>query len=333
MRFVGGVGQPNEKETKIMANQKKENATANTTTNKENKTMNENTTAIASATANTSIIADNGLKVIENQLSSLGYEMLKTDNYTFDCEKNVDGEKVNLSVTASDSEKRAIDEIYLYQNIATFSIPRQCALLAFMESKKTYENKGVTFKAYAKGVTKGKLSDGTIQKYANIGKCFFKPLENADSPVVWVDERLASMNDKHGVSVTNLDAILSTFRAYADNTEIDGASDYRDYVSSFIDEYCVGDNAKLHLEATLDKLREEIRTLNGKAGKAGKGKAKGKDSGKGGNNSDDKTLNPFDGLVNALTRYKDSDNTNKAILDKVNDLLALIEAMPETPEK
>lgn len=323
-----------------MANQKKENSTANTNNKKENKTMNENT-VITTATANNSIIAENGLKVIESQLASLGYETLKTDNYTFDCEKNVDGEKVNLPVTASDSEKRAIDEIYLYQNIATFSIPRQCALLAFMESKKTYENKGVTFKAYAKGVTKGRLSDGTIQKYANIGKCFFKPLESANDSVEWVDKRLASMNDKHGVSVTNLDAILSTFRAYADNTEIDGASDYRDYVTSFIDEFCVttvDENGKeiepkLHLEATLDKLREEIRTLNGKAGKSGKSKGKGKDTGKGGNNPDDKTLNPFDGLVNALTRYKDSDNTNKAILDKVNDLLSLIETIPETPEK
>lgn len=310
---------------------KNNNATANTTTNKENKTMNENT-AIATATANTSIIADNGLKVIESQLSALGYQTLKTDNYTFDCEKNVDGEKVNMTITASEAEKRAIDEIYLYQNINTFSIPRQCALLAFMESKKTYENKGVTFKAYAKGVTQGKLSDGTIQKYTNIGKCFFKPLENADDSVVWVDERLAKMNDGHGVSVTNLDALLSTFRAYADNTELDGASDYRDYVTPFIDEFCIGDNAKLHLEATLDKLRDEIRVLNGKAGKA-KAKGKGKDNGKGGNNLDEKTLNPFDGLVNALTRYKDSDNTNKALLDKVNELLSFIETMPETPEK
>lgn len=314
-----------------MNKQNKKNATDNTTTNKEIKTMNENT-AIATATANTSIIAENGLKVIETQLASLGYETLKTDNYTFDCEKNVDGEKVNLSVTASDIEKKAIDEIYLYQNIATFSIPRQCALLAFMESKKTYENKGVTFKAYAKGVTKGKLSDGTIQKYANIGKCFFKSLETPESPVQWVDDRLANMNDGHGVSVTNLDALLSTFRAYADNTEIDGASDYRDYVSSFLDEFCVGDNAKLHLEATLDKLRDEIRALNGKAGKA-KAKGKGKENGKGASNTDDKTLNPFDGLVNALTRYKDSDNANKALLDKVNEMLSFIETMPETPEK
>ena len=331
MRFVGGVGQPNKRENKTMSRQNKNNATANTTTNMENKTMNENT-AIATATANTSIIAENGLKVIEAQLASLGYETLNTDNYTFDCEKNVDGEKVNLSVTASDIEKRAIDEIYLYQNIATFSIPRQCALLAFMESKKTYENKGVTFKAYAKGVTKGKLSDGTIQKYANIGKCFFKSLETPESPVQWVDDRLASMNDGHGVSVTNLDALLSTFRAYADNTEIDGASDYRDYVSSFLDEFCIGDNAKLHLEATLDKLRDEIRTLNGKAGKA-KVKGKGKDNGKSGNNPDDKTLNPFDSLVNALTRYKDSDNANKELLKKVDEMLSFIEKMPETPEK
>lgn len=317
-----------------MANQKKENATANTTTNKENKTMSENTLiTTATETANNSIIAENGLKVIENQLSSLGYETLKTDNYTFDCEKNVDGEKVNLPVTASEEEKKAIDELYLYQNIATFSIPRQCALLAFMESKKTYENKGVTFKAYAKGVTKGRLSDGTIQKYANIGKCFFKPLESANDAVVWVDDRLASMNDNHGVSITNLDAILSTFRAYADNTELDGAVDYRDYVSSFLDEYCIGDNAKLHLEATFDKLRDDVRRLNGKAGKAGKGKGKGKDNGKGGNNPDDKTLNPFDGLVNALTRYKDSDNTNKELLKKVEDMLSYIETIPETPEK
>lgn len=331
MRFVGGVGQPNEKEIFTMANQKKENTTANTNNKKENKTMNENT-VITTATANTSIIADNGMKVIEEQLSSLGYETLKTDNYTFDCEKNVDGEKVNLPVTASDSEKKAIDELYLYQNIATFSIPRQCALLAFMESKKTYENKGVTFKAYAKGVTKGRLSDGTIQKYANIGKCFFKPLESASDSVVWVDERLASMNDNHGVSITNLDAILSTFRAYADNTELDGADDYRDYVSSFIDEFCTGDNPKLHLEATLDKLRDDVRKLNGKAGKAGKAKGKGKD-GKTGNNPDDKTLNPFDGLVNALTRYKDSDNTNKELLKKVEEMLSYIETIPETPEK
>lgn len=312
-----------------MNKQNKNTVDVNTTAKKENNTMSENN-AIVTATANTSIIAENGLKVIETQLASLGYETLKTDNYTFDCEKNVDGEKVNMSVTASDSEKRAIDEIYLYQNISTFSIPRQCALLAFMESKKTYENKGVTFKAYAKGVTQGKLSDGTIQKYTNIGKCFFKPLENADDSVVWVDDRLASMNDGHGVSVTNLDALLSTFRAYADNTEIDGASDYRDYVSSFLDEFCIGDNAKLHLEATLDKLRDEIRTLNGKSAKAkSKDKSKSKESDK----ENEKTLNPFDSLVNALTRYKDSDNANKELLKKVEEMLSFIETIPETPEK
>ena len=310
-----------------MASRTKNNATANNTNEKENTVMNN-------AIIETKNNAISTTSALDNALTSLGYEVLHTEDYAFSVEKEVDGDKVVVTVqTNDDNEKRAIDELQTFRNIATYSLPRQCALLAYLASKKTYETKGTTFKAYAKSIVNGQIADGTIQKYANIGKCFFKALDDINSPVVWVDDRLAKMNGDHGVSITNLDAILSTFKAYADNKEIDGASEYRDYVTPFLDEFCIdkdGQPARIPLEATLPVLREAIKKLNGKATTK---KDKDKDKDKNKDNENDKTLNPFDGLVNALTRYKDSDKPNADLLTKVNDLLDYISNLPEMPEK
>ena len=299
-----------------------------TTKNKEINTM-ENT-AITTATTNNAISVTTAL---DDRLSKLGYEAIHTTDYTFEVEKDMDGNKVLVPVKADDTEKTAIDELHAFANIDTYKMPRQCALLAYLADKGTYKDKGVAFKDYAFSIVHGKISAPTIQKYANIGKCFFKALKDTEAPLEWVDDRLATMNGGHGVAISNLDAILSTFKAYADNTEIDGAKDYRDYVTSFIDEFCIDTDdkkARLHLEAVQTKLKDEVKALNGKtANKSNKGKDKDKDKDK----DNEKLLNPFDGLVNALTRYKDSENTNKGLLEKVNDMIAFIEAMPETSEK
>lgn len=313
-----------------MSKAKKENnATVNTTANKEMNTM-ENT-AIATATANNAITVNSAL---DERLAKLGYEALHTTDYTFDVEKDMDGNKVSVPVKAQETEKNAIDELQTFANIDSYKMPRQCALLAYLADKETYKEKGVAFKDYAFSIVHGKISAPTIQKYANIGKCFFKALDNTDSPLEWVDDRLATMNAGHGVAISNLDAILATFKAYADNTEIDGAKDYRDYVSSFIDEFCIDTDdrkARLHLEAVQTKLKDEVKALNGKTNNKSKGK--GKDNDKGKDKDNDKLLNPFDGLQNALTRYRDSDNPNKDLLQRVNDMLTFIENMSETPEK
>ena len=305
--------------------------TDNTTNKKENKTMAKETTAITTATDNNAI---NVTTALDNALSSLGYVALHTDDYKFKVEKDIDGEKALVDVSTNDNvERKGIDELHIIRNVTTYSLPKQCAILAMIADKGTYKEKGVTFKAYAYSIVNGQIAEPTIQKYANVGKCFLKAIENEYSPLEWVDERLATMNGGHGVSITNLDAILATFKAYADKTEIDGADNYRDYVSSFLDEFCIdhdGIKARLHLEATLPTLREEIKKLNGKD-TAKKTKDKDKDKEK--DNKPDNTLNPFDGLVNALTRYRDSDNPNKDILTKVNELLSIVETMPETSEK
>lgn len=309
---------------------KETKATKNTTTNKENNVM-ENTTAIATATTNNAITVNSAL---DERLSKLGYESLHTTDYTFNVKKEMDGNEIYVPIKAQETEEKAIDELMTFANIDAYKMPRQCALLAYLADKETYKEKGVSFKEYAYSIVHGKIAAPTIQKYANIGKCFFKALDNTESPLEWVDDRLSTMNDGHGVAISNLDAILATFKAYADNTEIDGAKDYRDYVTSFIDEFCIDTDdrkARLHLEAVQTKLKDEVKALNGKTTNKGKCKDKGKDKGK--DNDNDKLLNPFDGLQNALTRYRDSDNPNKALLDKVNELLSFIENMTEVDEK
>lgn len=302
---------------------------ANTNKVKEYKKM-----EVANVKTNNAIVGNDGIKALDNALANLGYKALHTDNYTYEVEKDIDGNKVLVPVTAKEEdEKRAIDEMYIYRNITDYAIPRQCALLAFIESKGTHKEKGVTFKAYAKSVVCGKLSEQTIQKYTNIGKCFFKALSSIQDELAWVDDRLANMNGKQGVSVSNLDIVLATFNSYVKKTALeDVVEDYRDYVGKFLDEYCIDTPekpARLHLEATGETLKEEVRKVNGKEpNKPKKTKNDNKPTG-----DNEKTLNPFDGLVNALTRYKESDKPNETLLARVNDLIDFIEKMPETPEK
>ena len=192
---------------------------------------------------------------VRSTFDKLGYEYIShSDNeqgvYETGLIKNVDGEDVIITTQIKDEqEKQAIDELDVIMNMETFSLPKQCAIYATIESIGTYKNYGVKFSDYVQSINP-KLKDNTIRQYMNVGKCFMR---EGLSPE-WVDDRLK------GVSVTNLCAVLSTFKAYADKKELEGAQDYRDYVGAFLDEY----SDKIHLHASTQQVKDECATLAGR---------------------------------------------------------------------
>lgn len=250
---------------------------------------------------------------VRSTFDKLGYEYVShTDNaqgyYETTLIKEVDGEKVAIGANISNElEKRGIDELDMLVNINTFAIPKQCAIFATIESIGTYKNYGVKFSDYAQSINP-KLKDNTIRQYMNVGKCFMQ--EGLDP--VWVDDRLK------GVSVTNLCAVLSTFKAYADKKELEGAQDYRDYVGAFLDEY--GD--KIHLHANTQQVKDECATLAGrktseerKADKAKKDKDK---------DGDVVKLSDTDALLLALKNYCSSKDADKKALELAMELVKVL---------
>ena len=211
----------------------------------------------ATATANN---ANNGSYLMNalHTVDSLGYALAyhaenEKGAYELSFEKDVDGEKTKITaLVKDDDEKRAIDELDVLANIDTYKPAKQCALFAFIEEKGTWKNYGVKFSAYAQSINP-RLSDNTIRGYLNVGKCFMKA---GTTEPTWVDERLK------GVSISNLSAVISTFKAYADHKELDGAKEYRDYVAAFLDEYI--DTEKIHLQASTQQVKDECCVLAGR---------------------------------------------------------------------
>lgn len=248
-----------------------------------------------------------------NELVTLGYDMAAhfenaQGHYETSLVKEVDGEKVTVLANITDEqEKQAVDELDLIMNMEAYSLPKQCALYAFIESIGTYKNYGVKFSDYVQSFNP-KLKDNTIRQYMNVGKCFMK----ASKEPQWVDERLK------GVSVTNLCAVLSTFKAYADKKELEGAQDYRDYVGAFLDEY--GD--KIHLHANTQQVKDECATLAGrktseerKADKAKKGTNK---------EGEIVNLSDTDALLLALKNYCSSKDADKKALELAMELVKVL---------
>ena len=247
-------------------------------------------------------------------MNKLGYDVARHNenengSYDIDIEKDVDGEKVMVYAhVKDDDEKRAIDELDVLANIDTYKPAKQCALFAFIEEKGTWKNYGVKFSAYAQSINP-KLADNTIRGYLNVGKCFMKA---GTTEPEWIDERLK------GVSVSNLTAIVSTFKSYADHKELDGAKEYRDYVGAFLDDYI--DTDKIHLHATTQQVKDECCVLAGRETSADR-KAK-KESAK--TEPTAEKLTDCESLILALKNYV----TGKADNKKAYELaVALLQAL------
>ena len=278
---------------------------------KKNEMMNATTTN--AIITNTDIMA--------NALSRLGYEMATAQqdsegNYTATHLVTVDGLEQEESLTVvTDEEKGCINTMHTLANVHTLSIPLQCANLARWYELNSWKEQGFKkFSEYA--IVFGcKLNEVTIRKYTAIGLCFLKP--NTEE-LEFVDDRLK------GVSISNLDIVISTFKAYADAKAIDGVSDYRDYVSAFLDEFCTDTTegkARLHLKLKDQKaLREECRVISGKQPKAKVEKDKTEATA-----PKAEELSPYEALVLALNNYSTWEDAKDATInEKVAGLLALL---------
>lgn len=265
-------------------------------------------------TATETATANNSLGFTYEAMNKLGYGVVKhAENdkgaYELQLDKDVDGEKVAVFASVHDEEeKRAIDELDILANIDTYKPAKQCALFAFIEEKGTWKNYGVKFSAYAQSINP-KLADNTIRQYLNVGKCFMK---SGTTEPEWVDERLK------GVSVTNLCAILSTFKAYADKKEIDGAKDLRDYVSAFLDDFI--DTDKIHLHATTPQVKDECAVLAGRP--TSEDRKKEREAKK--TEPEVEKLNDTDALLLALKNYITGKPENEEVYKKAVELVQLL---------
>lgn len=272
---------------------------------------------MTTATANNAIALNNG--ALSETLNRLGYDVVSANvdengNYIATRSETVDGIEQNVQYSVSTSEeKRCIDTMHTFANVHTLEKPMQCVTLAHWYSLNTWKEQG--FKKFSDYVIMygAQLDEVTIRKYTNIGLCFFK-----DSEVLeFVDSRL------NGVNMSNLDIIISTFKAYAESKAIDkDGMDYRDYVSSFLDEYCTDNEngkARLHYRMKDQKaLREECRVIAGKASKQDK-KTKPEDSTK------PEDLTATEALLLALTNYRTTEDRKQeldATIDKLIEQLS-----------
>lgn len=229
--------------------------------------------------------------------------------------QTIDGEETDVTIYVTDDlEKQAIHALDALVAVDTYKPAKQCAVFAYMYDLGTWKSNGFKkFSDYAMSVNK-KLSDGTIRKYSNIGRCFFK---RGTIEPQFVDDRLK------GVSVNNLDAIIAYFKAWADKQEVDTKPDnYRDYVSQFLDTFFDPESGIniLPLRDTQNVVKDAIAKLNGKpTAEEKKNDKKEKKS----DNSEE--LSSVDALVLAIANYttdKDASPEVVALLEKVSALLA-----------
>lgn len=228
--------------------------------------------------------------------------------------QTIDGEETDVTVYVTDEiEKQAIHAIDVLKAVSDYAPPKQCAVFAYMYELGTWKANGFKkFSDYAMSIN-NQLSDGTIRKYANIGRCFFK---RGTIEPQYVDDRLK------GVSVNNLDAIIAYFKAWAVKQEVDTKPDnYRDYVSQFLDTFYDPENGIniIPLRDTQPTVKDSIAKLNGKpTSEEKKSDKKTKKS----DNSEE--MSPSEALLLAIANYSSDKNAKTeivALLDKVATLL------------
>lgn len=228
--------------------------------------------------------------------------------------QTIDGEETDVTIYVTDEmEKQAIHAIDVLKAVSDYAPPKQCAVFAYMYELGTWKSNGFKkFSDYAMSINK-QLSDGTIRKYANIGRCFFK---RGTIEPQFVDDRLK------GVSVNNLDAIIAYFKAWADKQEVDSKPDnYRDYVPQFLDTFFSPEDGIniIPLRDTQPTVKDAIAKLNGKpTSEEKKSDKKSKKS----DNSDE--LSAVEALELAIANYTTDKDANKEVVELLNKVSELL---------
>ena len=171
-----------------------------------------------------------------------------------------------------------------------------------------------------------KLDTNTISKYRKVGLLFGHI--SKDCVPQWKAEI------PQGVSVTNLTSVLglaSQGKKLEELTPEEIETLYKEFVETYLDE----EEPKLHLQATLSKLRQEVHDIQTTVGDgATKSKSKGKGKGK-----DENTVPELSPLEKAslaldnLFEFFAGDEEALSILDTLAGKLPAIEAPEDLPEE
>lgn len=233
-------------------------------------------------------------------------------------DKEVDGEKQTCEVYIRDErEKQAVKAIDAIMNVESASPAILSASFAYMFELGTWRDCGFKkFSDYAMSINR-KLADNTIRKYVNIGCCFFK--QGTIEPE-FVDVRLKN----NGVSVSALDAVISTFKAFAEKREVGEKKDinYRDHVSAFLDEYFDPENGvvKIHLGTNAKAVKDDCAVLAGRKTTDEKKQDKKQD--------EPQELTTYEALVLALSNFvTDPKEDDEAVKNKCSELLEMLKSI------
>ena len=254
-----------------------------------------------------------GIECINHAENDKGNIVVKYD-------KEVDGEKQTCEVyIRDDREKQAVKAIDAIMNVESASPAILSASFAYMYELGTWRDCGFKkFSDYAMSINR-KLADNTIRKYVNIGCCFFK--QGTIEPE-FVDARLKN----NGVSVSALDAVISTFKAFAEKREVDGKNgiNYRDHVSAFLDEFFDPENGivKIHLGTNAKAVKDDCAVLAGRKTSDEKKQEKKQD--------EPQQLTPYEEVVLAMKNYVTSSGDKLVWLQNaLEEVLAQLEKIEE----
>ena len=228
-------------------------------------------------------------------------------------------------ITLTGKDAVIANRLQFFDEVSSQSGKALAVYLAYFNEKisANYGFSGVNpmLKAIAK-----KLDTNTISKYRKVGLLFGHI--SKDCVPQWKGEI------PQGVSVTNLTSVLglaSQGKKLEELTPEEINTLYKEFVDTYLDE----DEPKLHLQATLSKLRQEVHDIQTTVGDgATKSKSKGKGKGK-----DENTVPELSPLEKAslaldnLFEFFAGDEEALSILDTLAGKLPPIEAPEDIPEE
>ncbi len=228
-------------------------------------------------------------------------------------------------ITLTGRDAVIANRLQFFDEVSSQSGKALAVYLAYFNEKisNNYGFSGVNplLKAIAK-----KLDTNTISKYRKVGLLFGHI--SKDCVPQWKSEI------PQGVSVTNLTSVLglaSQGKKLEELSSEEIETLYKEFVKTYLDE----DEPKLHLQATLSKLRQEVHDIQTTVGD-GATKTKGKGKGKGKDENTITELSPLEKVSIALDTLFDffaGDDEALAILDTLTGKLPTEEATEEAAEE
>lgn len=273
--------------------------------------MSKNT--VATTNKNTNIA---NTSVLSEYMDNLGYESAKLNrNENGKIEFSHTYEKEGLEITdkmeMSDESARDLDALAVLADLDKTKLPLTCVTLARLE--KTEVHKDLGYKSFGQFAVdnlkqfKG-ISDNIVRQYVNVGKTFFTDNEMPTFRKEWLK----------GVSVTVLCKMIAFYNAYCKDKFVDKDIDHDSALDMFYTDFI--ENGKLKLKnRTVPEVIEQIKTLAGKPTKPKKEGKKVK-----GNETMNEEATPFETMTTAMLAYTTAPDSDKAIVDIVNECMAII---------